>query len=89
MEVQILNQSNILEYKVLIYINCSMRDHFPLLLYPKVMYSLPCMGLRLENYFGLRLMWRKYQESMSHMFFRLLTYSTEGHKKSKMTQYWG
>jgi len=40
----------------------------PLLLSPKVMYSLPCMGSRLENHLELPVMWREQPESMSHVF---------------------
>jgi hypothetical protein len=69
-EMQIRNQSNILEEKALVHSNGTMRDNLTSRLIPNVMYSLPIMESRLENHLSLMVMWHEQPESMSHMFSR-------------------
>ena len=61
----------------------------PLLLSPKVMYSLEHMGVRLENHLELLIMWHEHPESTSHVFSRPPTYISKSAKDEQMAQHWG
>ena len=61
----------------------------PLLLSPNVMYSLHCMGSRLENHFEHTVMWREQPELMSHVFSRPPTCINRKTWSEQMVQHWG
>lgn len=76
-EMQIINQSNFLEYKALIYLNGCMKDNFFIVVIHESDIFLTIHGVRLEKYLELLVIQEKHLESMNHMFSSPLTYSIE------------
>jgi hypothetical protein len=88
-EMQIWNQSNILENNALVHPNGAMRNNITSWLIPECDVFLTNHEVEAREPLDLPVMWREQSESMSHVFSRLPSCINSKTRGERMVQYWG